>query len=1303
MSSLHFESSIDDGFLRDLRAMNTQMNNLGNTVELQGARMDSVFRNVGAGIAAYVGVDVLKSVGSNIVDTTAKFEKFGIVLENTLGSKPEADSALNMVAKFAAKTPFQLDEVTDSFIKLTNQGFQPTYEEMVKLGDVASSTGKGFNQLAEALLDAQTGQFERLKEFGIKASANGDKVTFTFKNVKTTVDNTAQAIQQYILSLGELKGVTGANAKIAEGMAGSISNLADEFAAMYNDIGKNNKEVITDGISGIRFLVQNYATIGKIIGELVIAYGAYKAAVMVTVAWQEAQAAAIVQTALAGRSLTAWETIHTAVLYKVNAAQKALNGTMLANPYVLAATAETALVGALILFADNTVDADETVKELNKTIENTSLKATAALKDLQALNNDTNTSTAGRRKLIEDINKTYSEYLPNLLTEASTQEEVNKALKEANTAMERKIKMDAISDALSRERVKLAELEKTAADKSFTNYFSAAQAYIDIPKQKKVVQDLQNQLVTIREEGAKKEIDSVVKKVRTIKVLEGEIAELQKKRKETVDIENTPALRALEAQIAEKQALLDSLEIKKQKEKKDTRMEELDTENQRRINALTEQYGKEKSQQRTFQEKLLENEIQYYTERDKLLKTELEKAENRGNLIRTSIALTQLREQEFKSLLAATKTYNTQRGELIRKGEQDVTKLLDAGYGDHAEVRKAQMDRELEALADNFATQSGAYKTYVEETLPAIVKQGSEYLQGEISRLSLAIEIEGDPEKLAIMTAELQKAKDALAGTAGKGKPVEESWQNTLSVLQSVQSNLSQIVAIMADESLFSRMVQNIAGLTSALVSASQAVEKMNKEGGKMNKRRAATAVAGVVTKSIGMVEDEIARYEQRIDEALSNELELNAAVTAQILAKNAAYEQGNELFSDDRYGTMLANLRAYNEAMSVQSKLILEVQQKERVRSGAVYQSTRSRDAAKSLISEGVTPENFAVAKDAYRAFATGGLSAFSRRKNTKNDEAIKKFVDQQTSDEARALASIEVTTTERNKLGKFVGLEDKTKSLLQVYPQLIDAQGKLNTAVLEQVVADGKLTEADTARMQALLENAKAMEEYYAAFGDYIAGIFGGIGDTAAESMQQLYEAIVVGSGDAETAMQSLEKSISEMIESFSRDSIKYAFIEPLLGNLNTVSKQLGAQYAAGSITAEKMQTDITAALGAFYSNIQAIQPQLLEAYANADRLTAAAGFTSAFSGNESISTAPAAKSAGAQVQATITEQTGTILTGHTGAIMLSTERLAVASDKMLVLSAQNALYLQEIRDSVMLNLPLIAMNTKRMSEKL
>jgi len=179
--ALFFASGIDNSGLRnDAKEASNIIKSFSTDAVKEGDKMKDSFAGVGTALGAIGGTAALGMLGKDILDTTAKFEKFGIVLRNTLGNDAGND-ALDMIAQFAATTPFQLDEVTAAFIKMANQGFVPTREELVKLGDLASSTGKSFDQLAEALLDAQTGQFERLKEFGIKASANGDKVTFSFK------------------------------------------------------------------------------------------------------------------------------------------------------------------------------------------------------------------------------------------------------------------------------------------------------------------------------------------------------------------------------------------------------------------------------------------------------------------------------------------------------------------------------------------------------------------------------------------------------------------------------------------------------------------------------------------------------------------------------------------------------------------------------------------------------------------------------------------------------------------------------------------------------------------------------------------------------------------------------------------------------------------------------------------------------------------------------------------------------------------------------------------------------------------
>lgn len=197
--------------------------------------------NLLTGAFATLGVAAL---GRKVLETTSNFERMDAVLTNTLGSQGAARKVLGDIQEFAARTPFQVDGLTDSWVRLANQGFKPTMAEMTMLGDLASSTGKDFTQLTEAVIDAQVGEFERLKEFGIRAQKEGDRVKFTFKGQTKEVQFTDQAIQDYILSLGELEGVQGAMAAISGTTGGQLSNLQDRVTMLYKDIADALKPAI---------------------------------------------------------------------------------------------------------------------------------------------------------------------------------------------------------------------------------------------------------------------------------------------------------------------------------------------------------------------------------------------------------------------------------------------------------------------------------------------------------------------------------------------------------------------------------------------------------------------------------------------------------------------------------------------------------------------------------------------------------------------------------------------------------------------------------------------------------------------------------------------------------------------------------------------------------------------------------------------------------------------------------------------------------------------------------------------------
>lgn len=226
-------------------------------------RSSSLQRNLGGLKRMLITAFATVSIGlfiNKTIEARSEYERFQAVLTNTFQSADVGQGALNMLTDFAAKTPFQVNELTDSFVKLVNRGFNPTYNELTKIGDLAASQGKSFGQLTEAILDAETNEFERLKEFGIKASKAGDQVSFSFKGITKTVKNNASEIRAAILEYGGMTGVSNSMAAISKTLGGRISNLKDNWWSFLVAVGGQSGGVFAGFIDlasrGIGFLTE---------------------------------------------------------------------------------------------------------------------------------------------------------------------------------------------------------------------------------------------------------------------------------------------------------------------------------------------------------------------------------------------------------------------------------------------------------------------------------------------------------------------------------------------------------------------------------------------------------------------------------------------------------------------------------------------------------------------------------------------------------------------------------------------------------------------------------------------------------------------------------------------------------------------------------------------------------------------------------------------------------------------------------------------------------------------------------------
>lgn len=179
-----------------------------------------------------------------------EFDSLNASLITATGSARNAAQAFNALQAFAATTPYGLSEVTKAFIQMRNLGLDPSEAALRSYGNTAAAMGKTLEQMVGAVADAATGEFERLKEFGIKSKIQGDQVKFTFQGASTLVGNSAREIEGYLKMLGDTKFAGGMELQ-ANTLNGAISNLGDTWDQTFLAIAQSGiGDAMQSGVLG---------------------------------------------------------------------------------------------------------------------------------------------------------------------------------------------------------------------------------------------------------------------------------------------------------------------------------------------------------------------------------------------------------------------------------------------------------------------------------------------------------------------------------------------------------------------------------------------------------------------------------------------------------------------------------------------------------------------------------------------------------------------------------------------------------------------------------------------------------------------------------------------------------------------------------------------------------------------------------------------------------------------------------------------------------------------------------------------
>ncbi|MFA4972889.1 MAG: tape measure protein [bacterium] len=231
----------------DLRKPEKDIEDFENKVERSGTDMDRHYGRVFANIAkaAAVGFAAMGTgivlLGKGMLEGAGQVERYSAILETVTGSAETATEKLEWLRDFAQKTPFELSGLMEAATKLEAYGFAAE-DYMGVLGDTAAALGKDVNDAVEALADATMGEFERLKEFGIKATTEGSQIAFNYvdkngQQQKALVDKNNQEMIASTLSAIWNERYGGAMEKMSQTWEGMVSNLKDAWSAGLADIG----------------------------------------------------------------------------------------------------------------------------------------------------------------------------------------------------------------------------------------------------------------------------------------------------------------------------------------------------------------------------------------------------------------------------------------------------------------------------------------------------------------------------------------------------------------------------------------------------------------------------------------------------------------------------------------------------------------------------------------------------------------------------------------------------------------------------------------------------------------------------------------------------------------------------------------------------------------------------------------------------------------------------------------------------------------------------------------------------------
>ena len=421
--------------------------------------------------ARFLTAGAVSGFVTKVTQVRGEFQQLEIAFGTMLNSGAKAEKLIGQLADTAAKTPFDLQGVTQGAKQLLAYGVkaEEVNDKLLMLGDIASGLSLPLSDLVYLYGTTMTQgrvyardmlQFmgrgiplaeELAKQFGVSKAKVGELVTAG----KVGAKEFEQAMQS--MRTTRFNNLMEEQSK---SLTGQISNLQDALEMMLNDIGKVTQGMISKGIEGVSYLVEHYKEVGAILGSLIMVYGSARAALIAYTVVMNIHSKGLLGYIGTTRVATA--------------AQALFNATLKANPIMLVVGAVLGLVAAYEIFKDRTTESEKAQKRLNEAnerdLELLEERKSKAGQAVQTIKSETSTLLE-QEQARTALNSLYPEIFKNMSIEE---------IKLLNATKLTKMLTEATEDmALAKKKAHLAELreQEQAKRKTFEQSTSYGSVY----------------------------------------------------------------------------------------------------------------------------------------------------------------------------------------------------------------------------------------------------------------------------------------------------------------------------------------------------------------------------------------------------------------------------------------------------------------------------------------------------------------------------------------------------------------------------------------------------------------------------------------------------------------------------------------------------------------------------------------------------------------------------------------------------------------------------------------------------------